>query len=104
MVQIRDLKKQIEALKPFPKTEKKRELLHYIIMYLETKPRKMFLVSEKKRIKTIIESKMKQYDNWQRNICSSEIEPQKRLAFFKKELNIHLLQRQIKTINIILNN
>jgi hypothetical protein len=85
---------------------KRNEVLRELMMYLQTKPKEEFILSEKKRLKRIIVAKQSQFYNWKTLLYGTDacaMSPTKQSRLFCKETGITPLRKQLKNLNFLLN-
>lgn len=84
------------------KATKEIKLYTELLRYLETEPKKEFVVAEIKRLKKLINSKNSQFDNWNDKVCSKDVPVKKRRALFNKENEINKHKVQLKNLGLLL--
>ena len=87
----------------FNRVLKENALLREILFYLKTNPREEFIVSERDKIQKILQAKNEQFLYWKKNVCPADVPEKKIRSHYNKEQGILFLQKQLKTLNLILN-
>lgn len=83
------------------RNHKKIAYLKTILFYLETKPRKKFLLKELNRLNTLINKYNGQFEYWCEHVAK-EIPEKDLRKTYNKETNLNLLRKQRQTIKFIL--
>lgn len=82
---------------------KQNEILIELLSYLQTNPKKEFLISEKIRLKRIIAAKQSQFYYWKTEVLDETLTANQQIRLFRKETGITVLSKQLKNLNFLLN-